>query len=99
MKTDLIPMSNLCIAVVVLLVIVCAVIMYIAKHCFDDDDPDMFWYDNYDGCHEPYVALKNHCDHTGDKTLVNESSAVNCETVLTICDDCGKILKRETDCR
>lgn len=65
------------------------VICKAAQRCFDDEDPDLDWYDNY--------KVEN-CPHTGDKTLVNVSSACNCEIVHTVCDDCGATLKVDIDC-
>jgi len=69
--------------------IVLLVFAFIANHCFYDDDPDMYPNDNYS-------VLT--CPHTGEKTDVTVESNVTCETIHTICDDCGKVLKVRIDC-
>lgn len=48
----------------------------------------------------PWYCLKptTECRHEGDKTLVTVQSAVTCETVQTICDDCGGILETNIEC-
>lgn len=60
----------------------------LANRCFDDNDPDLNWYDNY---------KVDKCPHL-NKTDVTVESNVTCETIHTICDDCGKILNVRTDC-
>lgn len=67
----------------------------ICERCFDDNDPDMFWYDNYAAPSKGYYGndlpqLK--CQHLGEKNLVAEWTACGCEKVNMHCDDCGKIL-------
>lgn len=76
---------------IIIAVIACIIYLLnkLAKQCFDDTDPDMYYYDNY--------AVIN-CHHTGDKTDVVVNSCVTCETIHTICDTCGKVLKRRIDC-
>ena len=60
----------------------------LSQLCFDDDDPDMDWMDNY-------VVFD--CPHINVTGVVVESS-VTCETIHTICDDCKKVLNIRTDC-
>lgn len=40
---------------------------------------------------------KEECPHK-NKSLVVVNSVVTCETVHTICNDCKKVLKIETNC-
>jgi len=61
----------------------------LANGCFDDTDPDMQYYDNY-----AVIA----CPHTGEKTDVCVASCVTCETIHTVCDDCGTVLNVKIDC-
>lgn len=60
----------------------------VASRCFDDNDPDMYWYDNY-------TVIK--CPHL-ETTDVTVDSTVTCETIHTICDACGKVLEQRTEC-
>lgn len=89
----------------IILAALCILIVLIAYKCFDDNDPDQDWYDNYAASEfyqeagRPYVALPFYCNHEGEKTLVTVSSPVNCEVVHTVCDDCGKTLDVNVDCR
>ncbi|WP_166964669.1 hypothetical protein [Yeosuana marina] len=69
--------------------IMAIIVLVFSLISFDDEDPDMDWYDNY-------AVLE--CPHL-NKSLVTVSSSVNCETVHTVCDDCSKVLKVEHDCR
>jgi len=71
-----------------LFVIVLMAFAFVANRCFDDNDPDLYPYDNY--------AVLD-CPHY-EKTDVTVSSNVTCETVHTICDACGKVLNVRTDC-
>lgn len=83
----------------------CILITFIAYNCFDDNDPDQDWYDNYAAgefyqeAGRPYVELPFNCKHEGDKTLVTVSSPVNYEVVHTVCDDCGQTLNVDVDVR
>jgi len=56
---------------------------------FNDKDPDQQFYYNY-------AILQ--CPHTGEKTDVVVNSCVTCETVHTVCDDCGQVLNVRHDC-
>jgi hypothetical protein len=51
---------------------------------------DIFY--KYEDCERPFVALKETCQHKGEKSLVCEWSACGCEIMNTHCDDCGKLL-------
>jgi len=75
--------------IIILIVIACLVLCLLAEFCFDDNDPDMCWYDNY-------AVIQ--CPHQGEKTDVVVNSCVTCETIHTICDDCGEVLNTKTDC-
>ena len=75
-----------------LIIFVFAVIIYvyglISLFCFDDQDPDQYWLDNYAVIECPHINVSD--------VVVN--STVTCETVHTICDDCSKVLNVRTDC-
>lgn len=62
--------------------------MIIANRCFDDKDPDQYWHDNY--------SVIN-CPHE-DQFLWVSKASVTCETLVTECKDCGKVLKTEINC-
>lgn len=81
-------MKLILIVIVIIVFIVCVFYLF-SNNVFDDEDPDMDWHDNY--------AVLD-CPHINQR-LVTESSAVNCETVHTVCSDCGKVLNIEVDCR
>ena len=67
-------------------------IILIAYRCFNDEDPDMYWNDNYQVAERPHVALNTPCKHTGEKSLICEWTICGCEKVNTYCDDCGKMI-------
>lgn len=62
---------------------------WLCSKCFDDHDEDMDYNNNY-------AVIK--CPHLGDKTQKVVDSCVTCETVHTICDDCGMVLKETLEC-
>lgn len=64
------------------------VLSRLANRYFDDNDQDQFWHDNYTVLDCPHV----------NKTDVTVHSCVTCETVHTICDDCGEVLNVRHDC-
>lgn len=65
--------------------------------CFDDKDPDQFWDDSYKESERPYIDYTNNCKHN-EKTDVTVCSCVTCETIHTICDDCGSVLNVKVEC-
>lgn len=77
-----------------LILVVIAIIVYvfglISLFCFDDEDPDIDWMDNY-----AVVACPHPPDHRTDVVV---ASSVTCETIHTICDDCSAVLNTRTDC-
>lgn len=83
------------IAVIVIALVYCAI-----SRCFDDDDPDLYWYDNYaapiKGATPTYGAIN--CKHDKGKTDIVVDSTVTCEEVWTICDYCQEVLNKRTDC-
>jgi hypothetical protein len=84
----------------VFLLIIVVVLAIIAYCSFDDTDPDLFYYDAFEGCQQPYVALKEPCPHTGEKSIVTEWASLNCEKTYTYCLDCHqKIDEGKIDCR
>lgn len=94
------PVLGLAAQIVIIVFALSAVgIVVVSYCCFNDNDADMFWHDNYAECQRPYVAAKETCNHTGDKTDVVVWTTTTCECVHTICDNCGKVLKENTDCR
>jgi len=82
-------MDKITILIVCLIVLFLYLLVKLANGCFDDADPDMYYYDNYS-----VIA----CPHQGEKTDVVVNSCVTCETVHTICDDCGEVLNVKVDC-
>lgn len=70
------------------LLVLFVIIAIVAQFAFDDKDPDIYWLDEYTVTKCPHL-------HTTDVVV---SSAVNCEEIHTICDDCSKVLKRRVDC-
>jgi len=87
-------MIALMISIIALIV---AIACYLANHCFDNDDPDQFWYDNFP---EPTPKeLQKKCKHP-EVYLKVLSEIVNCEKTVVACRYCGKHLsKPTTDCR
>ncbi|CDF80600.1 hypothetical protein BN863_28880 [Formosa agariphila KMM 3901] len=76
--------------------------LFILKYRFSLDDLDPFSYNN-----EFYTDLapesrpklpESFCKHLGEKTDVIINSTVTCETIQTICDDCGTPIKERTEC-
>lgn len=78
------------IAVIVIALVYCAI-----SRCFDDDDPDLNWYDNYAA--PPKDAKPMGCSHF-EVTDVVKSAGVTCEEVWSICKQCGEVLNKRTDC-
>lgn len=74
---------------IVLAVTIIGILLIFSNDCFDDLDPDMFFYDEYSVIQ---------CPHKGQKTDVVVNSCVTCETIHTVCDDCGEVLNVKTDC-
>lgn len=81
-------LSIILIVIMALCLLLFIIIAIVSQFCFDDKDPDLNW-------HDEYTVIK--CPHLNTTDVV-VSSAVNCEEVHTICDDCSKVLKRRTDC-
>lgn len=75
--------------IIIILIIAVSLLFFFASFCFEDTGPDMDWHDNY-------AVIQ--CPHHGEKTDVVVNSCVTCETVHTICDDCGEVLNTKTDC-
>ena len=71
--------------ITVVLIIMFGIVCYMV---FDDDDPDMDYLNSY----TPVTCLHIH------KTDVTVKSTVTCETIQTICDDCGEVIKTRTEC-
>ena len=92
-------MKILLIIIVTLIIIIIRIIILLYKKRPKPDinpsHPDMFYYGNYGECHRPFVALKHHCTHTGDKTLQVINGFASYEELQTICSDCGHILNPE----
>ena len=78
--------------IALLIIILC----FISKRCFDDTDPDMFWYDNYaapkPGLNTKTPLLKPLCEHKNRSDVVVWATAT-CEQVHTICHDCSETLE------
>lgn len=74
---------------IIILVVIIFVLYKLANKCFDDEDPDLDWYNNY---------AKQNCPHEGEKTDVIIDSAVTCEVIHTICDDCSQVLNVKIEC-
>ena len=76
------------------IIAILSIIVFIFCHfCFDDQDPDMDWYDTHTESEHPNVAMNTECNHSGEKSLVCEWTICGCEKVNTHCDDCGEIVK------
>lgn len=60
----------------------------LANRCFDDDDADMYWHDNY-------AVVK--CPHLGEKTDVVVNSNINVEEIWTCCDSCGDVVNKRVE--
>lgn len=82
-------MEILSIIIIVLICLIIGSILFLAVYCFNDDDQDQFWYNEF---------ATGDCPHE-NQSKVNVSSAVNCETIHTVCDDCSQVLNVEIDCR
>jgi len=82
-------MNFLIITFIVLAITIIGFFLFFANDCFDDLDPAMFWHDNY-------KVIQ--CPHKDQKTDVVINSCVTCETIHTVCDDCGEVLNVKTDC-
>lgn len=80
-------MTAIILTIIVLVMIL--ILSRVSKCTFNDNDADQFWYDNY-------AVLE--CPHQGSKSLVSVDSSCGCETIHTVCDDCGKTLKVEIEC-
>lgn len=85
------PTNTLYIVVGVLALLAIALFV-ISYFCFNDEDPDMDWYDNYQVAERPHVELHEQCSHTGETTHVVYWAAASIETIRTICDDCGETI-------
>jgi len=75
--------------VIAMLMVAGLAFVILANNAFDDEDPDMYWYD------ETQVIT---CPHQGEKTDVVINASVTCETIHTVCDDCGQVLNVRIDC-
>jgi hypothetical protein len=87
------------------IVFLALVLIVTCRFCFDDTDPDMYWHDNYAA---PPVKTKEieplkfkvdskACTHP-EKTLFVVNVSCTCEEVYTICDVCGEVIHKETNC-
>lgn len=81
-------MSLISIIFFAIVILIIALVVILSHFCFDDSDPDMYWHDNY-------TVIE--CAHLECTDVVVESN-VTCETIHTICDDCGKIIRKRTEC-
>lgn len=63
------------------------VVCVLAHLVFDDEDPDLFWYDNYAVIECPHLHLFD----------VVEEAFANYELVGTYCTDCGERLDSRQD--
>ena len=70
------------------IVLLALFLMVLSFFCFDDNDPDMDWYDNYTTIQCPHI----------EKTDVIVNATVTCEEVWTVCDNCSEVLNKRTDC-
>jgi hypothetical protein len=89
------PTNTLYIVVGVLALLAIALFV-ISYFCFNDEDPDMDWYDNYAVAERPHIEPSpspSPCKHTGEKSLVCEWTVCGCEKVNTYCDACGAMIK------
>lgn len=94
------------IQIIICVFILLSIALVILSHMsFDDNDPDIFWHDNYDDmplemyaeCHRPYIEPLP-CKHTGEKTDVVMWVTCTCEEIHTFCDDCGENLGIRREC-
>ncbi|WP_435138852.1 hypothetical protein [Formosa sp. A9] len=75
--------------------------LFILKYRYSLDDLDPFnynnyWNDNIAPDHQSIVPIN--CKHKGGTTDVVQTIAVNCETINTLCNDCGQVLTSYTEC-
>jgi nitrogen fixation-related uncharacterized protein len=84
--------------VLIIIILLIALAWCLSNHCFDDDDADMHWNDNYAA---PKQRLsQKYCQHPYEARYTKLiESIVTCETTVTACALCGKHLTEpETDC-
>ncbi len=84
-------MSTMLIIVSIILVAILFVYLicvFVSRLIFNDQDPDMYWYDNYSVIECPHLKC----------TIRVVDSVATCEVTHTICDDCGEVINEHIDC-
>lgn len=73
--------------ILILVIAVVKIIVAFSNDCFAELDSGLFCFDQAELC-----------QHQSEKTDVVINTCVTCETIHTICDNCGKILNVKIDC-
>lgn len=81
---------------ITIVIIALAFLIMLLVYKFFNVDAPYTWHNNYQESYQdaekPFVALKNNCKHTGEKTLVTQYTVCGCEMVNLHCDTCGAIV-------
>lgn len=82
--------------IISIIVIILAVVYTLAHRCFDDEDPDMYWSDNFADPPKGIEAPAP-CQHL-EATDIVVNVACTCEEIYTLCDSCNQVINIRTDC-
>ncbi|WP_435135772.1 hypothetical protein [Formosa sp. A9] len=95
-------MLNIAITIGAILISLALLGLFILKYSYSLDDLDPFsynndWDDNLAPEHMPCLPPAP-CLHDAEKSDVVICCTVTCETIHTLCDQCGQILNIRTEC-